>query len=346
MALGSQCEERIVKGRQRVERALAGKFADRLPVLPILHSGLAPLFDVPLGAFYTQAEMMADVIVRGYRTFGYDGVQLSLGVTGEAEALGARVAQPDDGLPQLQEHLLADPGGLPALRARDPTRGGRMPLFYDAVGQEVKEIGDEAYVLATMRGPLLALSQLRGVEQTMIDLITQPEIAAEGLDFTTEVALRLGTWLLDSGAHGLLLGEATCSPSFISPAMYRELVLPRHQRLVGALKQAGWRAVGMHICGDTTSIVEDIVGTGADFFDVDYQVPAEQAIAAAGGRIVGRGNLDPSAVFRFGTPGVVRSATEALCAAVGENPWIASSGCDIPPGTPAENIAAFVETIG
>ena len=99
----------------------------------------------------------------------------------------------------------------------------------------------------------------------------------------------------------------------------------------------------MHICGDTTSIIEDIVSTGADFFDVDYQVPADQAIAAARGRIIGRGNLDPSAVFRFGTLEAVRMATEALCASVGDTPWIASSGCDIPPGTPAENIRAFVE---
>ena len=60
---------------------------------------------------------------------------------------------------------------------------------------------------------------------------------------------------------------------------------------------------------------------------------------------MGRGNLDPSAVFRFGTPETVRSATEALCAAVGENPWIASSGCYIPPGTPAENIMAFVASV-
>ena len=79
---------------------------------------------------------------------------------------------------------------------------------------------------------------------------------------------------------------------------------------------------------------------------VDYQVSAGQAIAAASGCIMDRGNLDPSAVFRFGTPEAVQSATEALCAAVGNTPWIASSGCDIPPGTPAENITAFVEAIG
>ena len=101
----------------------------------------------------------------------------------------------------------------------------------------------------------------------------------------------------------------------------------------------------MHICGNTTSIVEDIASTGADFYDVDYQVPADLAIAAAQGRIVGRGNIDPSAVFRFGTPDEVRAATKALCTAVGDAPWIASSGCDIPPGTPAENIAAFVAAV-
>ena len=93
-----------MNGRERISQILAGGSTslgtsnrEPLPVMPIIHSGLAPLFGVPLGAFFTQAEVMAQVIVRGCREFRLDGVQLSMGVTADAEALGARVEQPADG---------------------------------------------------------------------------------------------------------------------------------------------------------------------------------------------------------------------------------------------------------
>ena len=175
-------------------------------------------------------------------------------------------------------------------------------------------------------------------------MLTAPEAVAAILDFTTEIALRLGMWLLASGAHGLALGEATCSPNFISPKMYRSLVQPRHAWLVGQLKRVGWDVVGLHICGNIVPIVDDIIGTGVDFLDVDYQVPAATALDLSQGRVALRGNLDPSSVFRFGTVQRVRAETAALRQTVdGHAGWVMSSGCDIPPGTPAENIAAFVE---
>ena len=332
-------------GRQRIVKVLAGRPVDRPPVLPMIHAGLAGHFNVSLGRFFTRPEVMARVMIEGYRRFRFDGVQLSLGVTGEAEALGAAVEQPPDAAPVLKQHLLADPADLDALRSRYPAAAGRMPLFFAAVDEVVREIGQEAFVLATLRGPLLIASQLRGVEDVLIDMIERPRVVGQILEFAAEVASKLAQVLLGTGAHGLLLGEATCSPNFISPAMYRQLVLSHHSRLVGRLKQMGWPCVGLHVCGNITPIVEDMISTGIDFMDVDYQVPADRAIALAQHRVALRGNLDPSSVLRFGTVDEVRSQTRAVCRSAGQARWIMSSGCDIPPDTPAENLAAFVDAV-
>jgi MtaA/CmuA family methyltransferase len=176
-------------------------------------------------------------------------------------------------------------------------------------------------------------------------MLEDPDAVTRMLEFTSEVALKVARAALAAGAHGLRLGEATCSPSFISPALYRDLVLPHHRRLVAEIKEAGRRCVGLHVCGNTAAIFEDMISTGVDFLDVDYLVSAEKAIALARGRVALRGNLDPSAVFRFGSPDRVRTDTAALCKSVAGTRWIIGSGCDIPPGTPAENIAACVETV-
>jgi len=165
------------------------------------------------------------------------------------------------------------------------------------------------------------------------------------LEFAADVALKVARATLAAGAHGLVFGEATCSPSFISPALYRQLVAPVHRRLIAQIKAMGWRFVGLHVCGNTAAILEDLISTGVDFLDVDYQVPAARAVTLGAGRVALRGNLDPSAVFRFGGVRRVENETRALCQSVAGTRWIIGSGCDIPPGTPAENIAACVETV-
>jgi uroporphyrinogen decarboxylase len=54
------------------------------------------------------------------------------------------------------------------------------------------------------------------------------------------------------------------------------------------------------------------------------------------------GNPDSSIVFNQGTPEEVTVKTHALLKRMsGYRNFVLSSGCDIPPGTPATNIDAF-----
>ncbi|HHN46669.1 MAG TPA: hypothetical protein ENN09_04435 [Planctomycetes bacterium] len=336
-------------GLERIRALLSGGVPDAVPVFPIIHSGLAPLFGVPLGKFFTDPDAMAEVIVRGYRDFGWDGVQLSLGVTAEAEAFGARVEQPENAPPALKQHVLAGEDFSGLLRSLDCAGlagKGRFPLFSEAVRRVVREIGSEAFVLVTLRGPLLMAAQLRGAERVLLDTIDFPEQLDALLDFTVRAAHALGRSLLDAGAHGVMLGEAACSPSFISPAAYRRFVFAKHVQLVHDLKAAGWNAIGLHVCGGIIPILEDLVSTGADIIDVDYQVPADEALKINRGRAVLRGNLDPSTVFAFGTPASAGDAAAELASRVSRGSrWIFSSGCDLSPGTPAENIRCAVTAL-
>lgn len=331
-------------GLDRTKAVLGAKPLGQQAVLPIVHSGLAGLCGVRLGEYFSDAATMARVAVEGARRFGFDGVQLSIGVTGEAGGLGARVEQPRDAGPVLREHLLADLGVLRGLRGRRASKGGQMPVFFEAVRRVVDSIGADTFVLGTLRGPLNITAQLRGIEDTLVDMIERPEATGEVLAFATDVALEVSQALLETGAHGVMFGEATCSPNFISPDMYRQLVWPWHVRLVAELRKMGWRCIGLHVCGNILPILPDLIATGADLLDVDYQVPAATAIEMAAGRISLRGNLDPSAVFRFGSAENVVAETRRLCRAVAGARWILSSGCDIPPGTPAENLEAFAAT--
>jgi len=333
-------------GLQRVRAVLSGEKPDRTPIVPIVHSGLAPMFRVPLGRFFTDSETMAETIIRGYRTFGYDGVQLSLGVTAEPEALGARVEQPVDAGPVLRDRLLSEPRKLESLRGIDVPSRGRFPLFREAVKRVVRAIGDDAFVMVTLRGPFLMAAQLRGVEQVLVDTIAAPDLLDRVLKLTSAISLDLGRDFLATGAHAVVLGEATCSPNFIPPETYRSLIQGHHRRIAGELRSAGWQAVGLHICGDILPIFEDVLSTGVNLVDIDHQAPPPTVLDLNRSRAVLRGNLDPSSVLAFGTPEMIdRKTRELRCAVEERGCWVHSSGCDISPGTPPQNLSRVIDNL-
>ena len=194
---------------------------------------------------------------------------------------------------------------------------------------------------------MLMASQLRGVENALVDTIDAPDLLTDILDFAADVSLRIGLSFLDSGAHAIVLGEATCSPNFISPETYRALVLERHRRVVTELRRAGWGAVNLHICGNLLPILEDVLSTGVNFLDIDHQVPAGEALRRNRGRAVLRGNLDPSSVFAFGTEESIRQEVAKLRHEVeGRGPWVYGSGCDISHNTPRENVELVMTALG
>lgn len=58
------------------------------------------------------------------------------------------------------------------------------------------------------------------------------------------------------------------------------------------------------------------------------------------------GNLDPVGIFKMSTPKQVYEATRTLLEETAAYPnFILSSGCDIPPLVPANNINAFYQAL-
>ena len=61
---------------------------------------------------------------------------------------------------------------------------------------------------------------------------------------------------------------------------------------------------------------------------------------------VAMGNIDPASQFRNGTPESVYAATTELLNKCSKYPnFVISSGCDVPPMSPWENIDAFFKAV-
>ncbi|NLK38841.1 MAG: hypothetical protein GX303_01150 [Clostridiales bacterium] len=98
----------------------------------------------------------------------------------------------------------------------------------------------------------------------------------------------------------------------------------------------------LHICGDTTHILTDLVTNGADLFNIDHMVDFDMACDVFGkaGKAF-KGNLDPVADIMQATPDKAEAAALACIKRAKGLPYMLSAGCEIPAATPDEVYFAF-----
>jgi uroporphyrinogen-III decarboxylase len=79
---------------------------------------------------------------------------------------------------------------------------------------------------------------------------------------------------------------------------------------------------------------------GADLVDLDFLCPMAEGRQAMGPDQVLLGNIDPVRVLRDGTPRGITQNLEECYQAAGPR-YIVGAGCEVPRGTPAENLRAM-----
>jgi uroporphyrinogen decarboxylase len=121
--------------------------------------------------------------------------------------------------------------------------------------------------------------------------------------------------------------------------MFREFALPYLVQLVRSVHEQGVK-VGLHICGETRSILRDMVASQADFLSID-EMDLGAARGEVGDNAVLMGNVSTRLLLE-GTPDrVAAAATE--CLTRGGQKLVLSSSCDVPADAPKENVKAMVE---
>ncbi len=100
--------------------------------------------------------------------------------------------------------------------------------------------------------------------------------------------------------------------------------------------------VRLHICGNTRKILRGMGSLGVDVVDLDYPSPVAEGRAAMGPDQVLLGNIDPVRTLRDGTPESITAALADCYQAAGPR-FIVGAGCEVPPGTPKQNLQALTD---
>ena len=204
-----------------------------------------------------------------------------------------------------------------------------------------KLTGNKYFIEGHCEGPLAEYADLRSVEDAMIDLFDYPDEVQNAFRVITENAKDWITLQIEAGADVISIGDAVCS--LISADMYREFVLPLHQEIVEHIHSHGVYSK-VHICGNISQILPDLIETGVNIIDVDSMVDMAQFLHLLGKNQFFCGNLDPAELFLRGTPERIQKAVAKLIQTVGSK-CIPAGGCEVPKNTPPENYSAFVTAV-
>jgi MtaA/CmuA family methyltransferase len=328
-----------VNSRERVLAMIEGRPVDRLPNMPITMMFAADVGGVKYRDYAADYRVLVEAQLRTAEEYGFDYVSVISDPGREAADCGAVIKYFDDQPPAIDETQarLADKASLATLKIPDPLAGGRMTDRVRAAALFKERAGGEKLIEGWIEGPCAEAADLRGINTLMTDFYDAPAFVRDLFEFVLEMDLRFARAQMEAGAD--LIGVGDAAASLVGPAIYDEFVWPYEKKMVEGLHAMGAR-VRLHICGNTRRILAGMGRLGCEIVDLDYMVPVAQARAAMGPQPVLLGNLDPVRALRDGTPESVTAAV-AECHRQAGPRYIVGAGCEVPRGTPPENVRAL-----
>ena len=256
----------------------------------------------------------------------------------EAEAFGASIHESDNEVPTVVGALISEEEEADALEI--PAVGaGRTGLCVKAIETAARVITDRP-VLAGIIGPYSLASRLMDVSETMIYCYDEPDMVHTVLEKCTAFLMAYCKAFREAGANGIVMAEPLAG--LLSPALAKEFAHPYTKRLTEQVQSDDFCVI-YHNCGNNVPLmIQDIYDIGALGYHFGDAIDMMEVLPQAPGDVLVMGNVSPSVQFRRGTPESITQLTKQLLQTCGNYPnFVISSGCDIPPQSPWENIDAF-----
>jgi len=325
-------------GRQRCVEVLKGNAVERVPVFPLLMSFSAERHGLTYHMFATNGAALAEAQLHAMERFGLDAITVCSDAFRLSADYGGDIVFPETTPPFLSSPLIGSASDIAKLGTPDPT-AGRMGDRVAAARVLARGAGEQALAFGWVDMPFAEACSACGVGEFMMMLYDDPATGHRLLEKITGDVIRFALAQLEAGCVAIGAGDAAAS--LVSPEMYRDFALPYERRVIQAIHDADG-FVKLHICGNTTALMQDMVSAEADLYNVDHLVDFELACATYGkaGKAF-KGNIDPVEDMLRATPEHCRAKSRDCLAKAKGLPYMLSAGCEVPAATPDEVMEAF-----
>lgn len=295
-----------------------------------------------VGAYWPQAhsdpEKMARLAMAACEVVGFESVRIPFCLTVEAEIMGAEVdLESRKRTPMVKAHPFQHGDALQL--PEDIAHRGRAKVTLQALRLLKDRVGGEVPVIPLVTGPFTLAGHLVGMENLLLWIIQDREEVHRVVDFAASFLEEYLGALDEAGADVILISNPSASADMISPEMYQEFSVPKTQKVLSSVQNA---KTVLHICGDSTSLLDHMVEVGTDGLSIEEKVDPFDAVDIVEGRAALVGNVGVIDPLLNGTPKDVQETTERVMEAGFD---IVNPGCGLAPEIPLENLKAMVRTV-
>ena len=242
-------------------------------------------------------EIAVEITLQPIKAFDLDAAIIFADILPPLEGMGLHLTF-EQGEGPVLHNPLRTAAAVDALRTPDAEES--LGFTLDAIRLTRRELDERGLPLIGFSGAPFTLAAYaiegggsKDYQHAKLFMMNQPEAWHRLMDKLSTVISGYLLAQARAGANVLQLFDSWVGS--LSPADYREYVLPYSQRVIEAVKPSGVPII--HFGTDTNGILELIAEAGGDVIGVDWRIDLAAAWARLGDGVAVQGNLDPIALL-------------------------------------------------
>jgi uroporphyrinogen decarboxylase len=286
-------------------------------------------------------EVHAKAIARLNEVFPLTATTVIMDLTLEAEAFGCKIEFPENDMPHILGRLLTNTEEIKNLTVPD-LFAGRIQEYLKANRLTVLNTKDKP-VFAGVIGPFSLAGRLFDISELMMACYTKPESTYCLLKKCTEFILNYCRELKKIGCSGVVIAEPAAG--LLSNEDCQLFSSDYIKQIVDELQDETFIII-LHNCGNKGHCTDSMLKTGANAYHFGNAIDMVETLKKCPSDKLIMGNVDPVGILKLRSAGEVKTyVTDLLNKTSKYKNYILSSGCDLPPHVPGENITAFFEAL-
>lgn len=327
-------------GKERLLKALRCEAVDRTPWVPFVGCHGGALLDLKAADYLRSERALVKGVQAAIARYRPDGIPVAFDLQIEAELLGCELAWAEATPPAVRTHPLTNGHRLEELKIPGPT-DGRIGTVLAAARQLCQARPDIAFY-GLITGPFTLALHLMGTDIFM-KMFDDAHAVSRVMAFCRDVCLAMAGYYVEAGCPVVAMVDPMTSQ--IGPDQFRQFVTPFVRPVFEQLKKQGALS-SFFVCGHAQKNVEAMCECRPDNISVDENIPLEyvRKMCLPRGISFG-GNLQLTSVLLLGQPIDAQRNALACLEVGGEQGFILAPGCDLPYGTPPQNLEAVAQLV-
>ena len=294
------------------------------------------------------ASDLAAVTVERARRFGWDFVKFQPRASTFAEAFGS-VYHPSGH--RMRAPIMIQPA-VPNLESWTSVSLSRPEVFDEQVrslGMVVRELGPDVPVIQTVFSPITVGGYLVGKSQSRVvrELRKHREVVGPALEKIASGLVDFSRRSIAAGAAGIFYAvSGYAGRGVMKEEVYRDLLLPHDQAVLGALPSGAWFNV-LHLCGSNLNfaLARDLPAQAVSWSIHNQGNPSLSEGRSIADRAV-MGGLSQRSTLVYGPAAKIEGEVRAAIADTGGRGLLIAPGCSVPPRVRDANLAAMMSGVG